>query len=157
MKRNALWEKFFGGADCVKNYHLHSYEYLDDLGFMPSAAAIFEGWSEGSAVIAQVGKRFVELGCEPDTPFEEGMQMIWLPPFVGAAEENNYGCYVLHYKQLEDGISWLASPFQLPFVRLYAPDGWRSDKPSSRNRLDERIKREGLPPYWPGELGHFGR
>jgi len=155
MSRNALWEKFFGGADCVRNYHFHSYEYLDDLGFMPSAREMFDGWSEGEHLIAKVGEKFVSLGCTPDAPFEEGMQLMWLPPFVGAAEENNYGCYVLHYKQLEDGISWLASPFVLPFIRLHRPDGWHCDKPSPRDRLEERIERDGLPPYWPGNLGVF--
>lgn len=48
--------------------------------------------------------------------------MLWLPPFVGAGEKDNFGCYVLHVKQRNDGISWLASPVTLPFHRLFQPD-----------------------------------
>lgn len=149
--RNALWKTFFGNAGCVRNYHFYSYEYMDDLSFMPSAHDAFTGWEEGEALIARVEEKFKDMGCQGDGE----MQVMWLPPFVGAAEENNYGCYVLHYKQFEDGVSWLASPFVLPFIRLFRPDGWQCNKPSARDRLEEKIEKEGLPPYWPGELGIF--
>jgi hypothetical protein len=43
----------------------------------------------------------------------------------------------------------------LPFIRLFRPDGWQCNKPSARDRLEEKIEKEGLPPYWPGELGIF--
>ncbi|MBS1173952.1 MAG: hypothetical protein H6R05_83 [Burkholderiaceae bacterium] len=151
MNRNALWDTFFGTPDCVKNYHFYSYEYLDDCGFMPSASEMFSGWPDGETLIARVEERLKYLGCKG----EGTMQIMWLPPFVGAGDHNNYGCYVLHYKQLEDGISWLASPFVLPFHRLFQPDDFESPRPSGRDRLDERIERNGLPPYWPGNLGNF--
>jgi hypothetical protein len=93
--RNALWKTFFGNAECVRNYYIYSYEYMDDLSFMPSAHDAFTGWEEGEALIARVEEKFKDMGCQGDGE----MQVMWLPPFVGAAEENNYGCYVLHYKQ----------------------------------------------------------
>lgn len=155
MRRNKLWDKFFGDAACVKNYHFYSYEYLDDLGFMPFASDLFDGWPHAKEVIDRVGEKFVALGCTPDKDFQAGMQIMWLPPFAGAAEENNYGCYVLHYKQLEDGISWLASPFVLPFYRLHDGDGWQCAKPGSRDRMEEGLEGEKPVAPWPGQLGLF--
>lgn len=44
---------------------------------------------------------------------------MWFPPFVGVGPHNNYGSFVFHVKQIEDGISWIASPYVLPFHRLF--------------------------------------
>jgi hypothetical protein len=73
--RNALWKAFFGSAECVKNYHFYSYEYLDDLSFMPSASEAFAGWEEGEALISRVEEKFKDMGCQGDGE----MQIMWLP------------------------------------------------------------------------------
>ncbi len=113
-----FWEKRLGKSSGVENWHLYSYEYLDDLSFMPLASEVFEDWPEGQKIIHAVENRFKNMGWEGDGK----MQLMWLPPFVGAGPSNNFGCYLLHVKQLNDGISWLASPFSLPFHRLFQPD-----------------------------------
>jgi len=59
------------------------------------------------------------------------MQILWLPPFAGAGNHDNYGCYLLHVKQDNDGISWFASPVQLPFFRLHCHDQAQYPQPTS--------------------------
>ena len=113
-----FWERRFGTPDGVKHWHLYSYEYLDDLSFMPLASEVFKNWSDGEKLVKAVEDRLKNIGWEGDGD----MQVMWLPPFAGAGPNNNFGCYVLHVKQLEDGISWIASPYCLPFYRLLGPD-----------------------------------
>ena len=70
------------------------------------------------AVITAVEIRFKQLNWDGDGE----MQIMWLPPFVGAGPHDWFGCYALHVKQTDDGISWIASPSVLPFHRLFQPD-----------------------------------
>lgn len=126
-RNSQFWSERFGTSDCVRNYHFYAYEYLDDLSFMRPARDAFADWEHAEAVIERVEKRFQRIGWEGDGL----MQLLWLPPFAGAGDHDNYGCYVLHVKQDNNGVSWLASPVPLPFHRLYQHDCAQYPKPTA--------------------------
>lgn len=113
-----FWKKRIGEAAGVKHWRLYSYEYLDDLSFMPLARDLFDGWDEGKKIVDEVEERLKKFGWDGDGE----LQVMWLPPFAGAGPQNNFGCYALHVKQIEDGISWIASPYALPFHRLFGDE-----------------------------------
>ncbi|GMV80569.1 MAG: hypothetical protein AMXMBFR7_17530 [Planctomycetota bacterium] len=113
-----FWLQRFGTPRCARNYHYYAYEYLDELSFLPSALKVFNGWRCAPKLLKEVSLELRKRGWQGTGAF----QMLWLPPFVGAGEKDNFGCYVLHVKQRNDGISWLASPVTLPFHRLFQPD-----------------------------------
>ena len=122
-----FWRQRFGTPDEVRHWHFYAYEYLDNIAFMPSARESFRAWSDGTQIIAKVEEKFRSLGWEGDGK----MQLLWLPPFAGAGPHDNLGCYVLHVKQQNDGISWLASPHVLPFHRLFQPDDAGYENPGT--------------------------
>ena len=113
----AFWRDCFGAAASVKNYHFYAYEYLDDLAFMRQAAEMLAVWPEAPEFLAAVSAKWKEIGWEGDGE----IQIFWLPPFAEAGPADTFGCYVLHVKQQNDGISWFASPHLLPFHRLSPP------------------------------------
>ena len=123
---------------CVGSYSFYAYEYLDDLSFMRPAREVLADWDQAEALIAAVEQRFKQIGWEGDGL----MQLLWLPPFAGAGEHDNYGCYVLHVKQDNDGISWLASPVPLPFHRLFREDTAQYPKPSGED-TPAKVQRQG--------------
>jgi hypothetical protein len=116
-----FWQMRLGTPDKVRSWHFYAYEYLDDLFFMPPARQVLGDWEHAAALIEQVENCFRQIGWEGDGE----MQILWLPPFVGAGPEDWYGCYALHVKQDNDGISWMACPHRLPFRRLF-PSLFRS-------------------------------
>ena len=124
-----FWKSQPGNPDGVRHWHFYAYEYLDDLAFMPAARELFSGWDDGELIVERVAEKFRSLGWEGDGE----MQVMWLPPFVGAGPQDYLGAYVLHVKQANDGISWLASPHCLPFHRLFQ----RAMTRSSRNPVRE--------------------
>lgn len=115
---NEFWERRFGKPSGVKNWFVYSVEYIDDLSFMPLASEVFGKSEYGSELIHAVGERLKIFRWEGDGD----MQILWLPSFTGAGPSNNFGCYAFHVKQNSDGISWVASPYALPFHRLFQPD-----------------------------------
>lgn len=117
MKNEEFWKRRFGTYQGVKNWHFYSYEYIDELSFMPLARELLKDWSEAEAILDAVEVKFRSMGWDGDGD----MQVMWLPPFVGAGPDNNFGCYSLHVKQFNDGISWIASPYAFPFHRLFEP------------------------------------
>jgi hypothetical protein len=148
--RNQIWDAIFGSAECVKNYYFYSYEYIDESGFMQDAADIFKGWPPAEELLDSVYREFEKLGCSGGGRF----QVIWLPSFVGANTSNNYGHYILHYKQFEDGISWLASPCVLPFHRLFQGDSAESRRPNPKDVLTEigEMMAKDVEPKWPNQF-----
>lgn len=121
----AFWDGHFGTPAGVHYWHFYAYEYLDDLTFMPKATDVLGDWPPAKAVIEAVEAKVRSLGWEGDGE----MQIMWLPPFAGAGPKNNFGCYALHVKQSNDGISWIACPYTLPFHRLFQPDSSVYPKP----------------------------
>ncbi len=104
-----FWQNVFG-AKTLDAWHFYSYEYLDDLAFMLNASKAFCDWAPGGTLIADVGKKFLEMGWDGDGE----MQILWFPPFLKIGADDYFGCYALHVKQFEDGISWIACPFEIP-------------------------------------------
>ncbi len=120
-----LWTDRLGLPENVENWHYFGYEYLDDLRFIQNADEILSKWEHAEKVISAVKENLKHLGWEGDGE----IGILWLPPFAGAGPHDNFGCYLLHVKQLNDGISWLASPYTLPYHRLFQPDGVLYSKP----------------------------
>lgn len=135
----AFWEERFGTPACAKNYHYYAYEYLDDLQFMRSAKEVFGDWRHAEALVAAVGEKMKSLGWEGDGEF----QIFWLPAFAGAGKHDWFGTYCIHVKQLNDGISWIASPVTLPFHRLFQPDRVSVPAPNPEDPM-EALKRNGM-------------
>lgn len=145
-RSGVFWEKHFGKPECARNYHYYAYEYLDDLSFMPSALEALDGWPHATQLLNEVAARLKDLGWEGDGEF----QMLWLPPFVGAGTQDNFGCYCLHVKQRNDGISWIASPVVLPFHRIFQPDNANYPPPDPKDRM-AKLRRKGMV-RWLGDL-----
>ena len=102
----------------IKNYYVHRYQFLDDLGFIRTPESFFKehNLSNVDKYINEVKKLFKRCGWEGDGD----IGIMWFPPFVGAGVEDTYGVYVWHVKQYNNGISWIATPVVLPFPRLEA-------------------------------------
>jgi hypothetical protein len=98
----------------IKQYHVYSYEHLDELRFMPLATDVLQTVSKADEILSTVRALFEEAGWEGDGD----LQVMWLPPFVGAGVEDTHGVFIWHVKQENNGTSWLASPVSLPFPSL---------------------------------------
>jgi hypothetical protein len=134
-----FWQERFGTPECARNYHYYAYEYLDDLSFLPSALEAFDEWHHAPKLLEEVSAKLKSLGWEGTGEF----QMLWLPPFVGAGAHDNFGCYALHVKQDNDGISWIVSPVMLPFHRLFQPDDAVYPPPDPSDRV-AKLRRKGM-------------
>ena len=111
--------------------------------FLPSAREAFGDWRHAPALFEQVAAKLKSLGWEGTGEF----QILWLPPFAGAGPQDTFGCYSLHVKQDDDGISWIASPFALPFHRLFQPDDATYAPPDPKDHMQElrgRGRRKGM-------------
>jgi len=102
----------------IKTFHVYTYTFLDDLSFIKSPFEYFqyEDRYRVEDAIRLVGDRFKEFGWEGDGE----IGIIWLPPFVNVGIEDTYGTYIWHVKQLNNGISFLASDIPLDFKRIAA-------------------------------------
>jgi hypothetical protein len=65
-------------------------------------------------MLEAVKQRFASAGWEGDGE----IQLMWLPPFVGAGAEDTWGVAVWFVKQDNNGTAFMASPVPLPFSRL---------------------------------------
>jgi hypothetical protein len=102
--------------EIVRGYYIYTYTFLDDLSFIRSPEDVFE-YEEPEKVeafVQEVRKRFLESGWEGDGK----IGIIWFPPFVDVGAEDTYGTYVWHVKQSNNGISFIASEYQIDFDRL---------------------------------------
>ena len=149
MKKN-YWEKRLGSPEGVENWHTYSYEYLDDLSFMQPAKEVLKDWPEGEKIVQAVSDKLIKRGWEGDGE----MQLMWFPPFAGVGPDNNYGCFAFHVKQLNDGISWIACPYSLPFHRLFEP----SDShylPAGKSRMESTSWRTGATEWNAKFIGYL--
>lgn len=100
----------------IDTYHVYTYTFLDDLSYIKSPFEHFQ-YEEQYRIedaIRLVGGRFKEFGWETDG----AIGLIWLPPFVDVGTQDTYGTYIWHVKQMNDGISFLASEVPLDFKRI---------------------------------------
>lgn len=95
----------------IRRYHVYQYHHLDELRFMPLATEVLQAAPNANEILATVREVFEQAGWEGDGD----LQMMWLPPFVGAGIEDTHGAFIWHVKQANNGTSWLASPVELPF------------------------------------------
>lgn len=98
----------------IEDFHVYTYHYIDVLELMPRAQAVLQGVPEKNAVLEAVKRRFTRAGWEGDGE----IQIMWLPPFVGAGVEDTWGVAIWFVKQSNNGTGFLASPVPLPFSRL---------------------------------------
>lgn len=96
------------GHEKVNEYYAYCYHHLDDLSFAKNAETLLNDHPE---YVETVKQRFLKEGWEGDGT----IQLIWLPPFVGAGVEDTLGIFLWHVKQRNNGTSWLLSPISLPF------------------------------------------
>jgi hypothetical protein len=123
MADNALlWDEnlmFFrqelANPKCVNDFFVYQYQHLDGLTYMQEAEPLFRSHRNGAALIANIKRRLKAAGWEGDGV----LQILWLPPFLGAGIEDTWGVCIWHVKQSNNGTSWLASPVPLPFERLF--------------------------------------
>jgi hypothetical protein len=101
----------------IKNYKVYQYTFLDELSFVKSPEFVFDLFLDFNdkhslhEYINEVEKLFKTNNWEGDGK----LGIIWLPPFVGVGIEDTWGTYIWHVKQSNNGISFLASPYELNF------------------------------------------
>jgi hypothetical protein len=98
----------------VDEYFVYWYYHLDTLVYMHDATTILKQHPSGEMLISRIKSHLSNHGWEGDGV----LQLLWLPPFVGAGIEDTWGICVWHVKQSNNGTSWLASPVPLDFERL---------------------------------------
>ncbi|TVV45499.1 hypothetical protein [Thalassolituus sp. C2-1] len=98
----------------IDEYSVYEYQHIDCLEFMPAAAAVLQGIPNQSEVLKAVRAKFLSSGWEGDGE----IQIMWIPPFMGAGVEDTWGLAVWFVKQANNGTAFLASPVKLPFSRL---------------------------------------
>lgn len=119
-----LFDDFFGGSimlgeevnnpSVIDDYQVYQYEHIDILDFMPLATKVLQGVKNSQRIIEVVERRLKKAGWEGDGE----LQILWIPPFIGAGVQDTYGVTVWFVKQGNNGTSFLASPVSLPFARL---------------------------------------
>jgi len=92
------------------------YTFIDDLASIRSPYDYFQHVEQYRIedAIRLVGDRFREFGWEGDGT----IGIIWLPPFVDVGVEDTWGTCIWHVKQMNNGISFLASDVALDFDRI---------------------------------------
>lgn len=98
----------------VQDYEVYQYQHIDCLDLMPSAEAVLQGVPNRTEVLAAVSKKLKTCGWEGDGQ----IQIMWIPPFMGAGVEDTWGFVVWFVKQSNNGTAFMASPVKLPFARL---------------------------------------
>jgi hypothetical protein len=95
----------------LRAFHVHGFEWIDNLHFLV-APSEFVG-SRASSYIEVAKERFLEAGWEGDGE----VRLLWLPPFAFplGLQVPPAGVVLWHVKQEEDGVSFILSPFELPF------------------------------------------
>lgn len=111
--QNMLWSLGDTPED-VRDFYVYSYHFIDDRLFFLNARETLAGFPDGSALVEEAEKLLKNYGWEGDGTLE----LLWLPPFIGVGVEDTYGVVCFHVKQSNNGTSWFASKFALPFEGL---------------------------------------
>ena len=95
----------------LRHFHVHGFEWVDNLHFLQEPSE-FLG-SSAPAYVAVAKERFLEAGWAGDGE----IKLLWLPPFVFplSLSISPEGLVLWHVKQTEDGVTFMLSPFELPF------------------------------------------
>lgn len=90
-------------APKIKKLVVLQYTFIDDHSAILKPEQIFNQNSNLEHAIESVKKSFIEAGWEGDGT----IGLIWIPPFLDQASEDNFGDYIWHVKQSNNGISFL--------------------------------------------------
>jgi len=99
--------------ETVNSFHIYSYEWVDNLSFTLKPEECLDEPEKYTALVRQM---FLQQGdgWDGDGPIE----LMWIPPFTFTCQQdknNSKGIVIWHVKQVENGISWILSPVELPF------------------------------------------
>ncbi len=98
----------------INSYFVYRYHFIDSPHYMKSAREVLGGTDNTEEILEEVGEKLKKAGWEGDGE----VQLLWIPPFMGAGVEDTHGILVWHVKQRNNGTSWFLSPVPLPFSRL---------------------------------------
>jgi hypothetical protein len=110
--------------------HVYHYQFIDSLNAIRRPEDVFadSGGTPLADRLERVKKAFSAAGWEGDGD----IGVIWIPPFVDVGVEDTWGTYLWHVKQANNGTSWIASEYPLPFKRLDRQNDW---SPSEAHKL----------------------
>ncbi len=96
--------------EAMETFYVYGYEWIDNLHFVLPPTHFL---ADPAKYVTVAREQFADAGWEGDGE----IGLIWLPPFVFPIDCGvpTVGVVLWHVKQLEDGISWLLSPIELPF------------------------------------------
>lgn len=109
-----LYSEELRNPESINDFFIYSYHFIDELELMKSAELYLGNFSTYREVIKVLSTKLKSYGWEGDG----NIQLMWLPPFIGAGIEDTHGVGVWHVKQSNNGTSFFASPVPLPFNRL---------------------------------------
>jgi len=98
--------------ETLRSFIVYMYEWIDNLNFTIAPEDCLGNANEYISIAKEL---FLEAGWEGDGQIE----LMWIPPFMlkrEPTENYTYGVTIWHVKQLEDGISWLLSPIEIPYA-----------------------------------------
>ena len=102
------WTTELGSEKTFPDYHIYSFEWIDRLSHFEDAEEELTPWTLKNSFLNHFRHRFADAGWNGDGK----MQILWLPPFSGIDAPTS-GFYILHVKQKEDGVSWIASRYRI--------------------------------------------
>lgn len=96
--------------EAMASFAVYAYEWIDNLHFIQPPERFL---ADPSGHVAAARAAFLRAGWEGDGE----IGLLWLPRFVFplGSTPSWVGVALWHVKQLEDGVSWLLSPIELPF------------------------------------------
>jgi hypothetical protein len=97
-------------AETLATFPIYAFEWIDNLHFIQPPDRFLPN---PSAYVETARALFLEAGWGG----EGEVGLMWLPAFMFplASRPPWVGITLWHIKQVEDGISWLISPIELPF------------------------------------------
>jgi len=97
-------------SEAMASFPVYAFEWIDNLHFVMAPERFLP---DPAAHVAAARAAFLQAGWDGDGE----IGLLWIPPFVFpvASRPSWLGVTIWHVKQLEDGISWLLSPVELPF------------------------------------------
>ncbi len=99
------------GPEELKECRVYGFEWIDNLHFLQRPETFLGNRAPDYIAIAK--ERFLEAGWQGDGE----ITLLWLAPFVFplSLQVQPAGAVLWHVKQEEDAVSFLLSPFELPF------------------------------------------
>ena len=95
----------------MDTFHVDGFEYIDNLNFVQDAREYLRENPRCNDYIEKAKDLFTQHGWHGDGE----VQLIWLPPFLFGSFGLTKGVVLWHVKQVEDGISWILSPIEIPY------------------------------------------